>query len=182
MTYYKKLCGQSICVQSRSKHFISITHKTHDNSIVRRYNILIPNFDEIDATMKEYVNENNKEYEEIDVPSLFKLLTSTNRIRYIRMKPESSLHYSFYVLEKKLLLGRINQDRYYFSQVLEMRISFVSCIRSLTYNHCLKQPKPMGEMKVNEILAKNPQLINAVDRTNNHPLIRKYSIIPITNQ
>ena len=35
----------------------------------------------------------------------------------------------------------------------------------------------MLERRINMIIAKNPQLINALDRTKNHPLIRKYSHI-----
>ena len=35
----------------------------------------------------------------------------------------------------------------------------------------------MLERRVNMVIAKNPQLINVLDRTKNHPLIRKYSYI-----
>ena len=37
---------------------------------------------------------------------------------------------------------------------------------------------PMVERRINVIIAKNPQLINSIDRNKNHPLIRKYSHIP----
>ena len=36
----------------------------------------------------------------------------------------------------------------------------------------------MLERRINMILAKNPQLINSLDRIKNHPLIRKNSHIP----
>ena len=32
--------------------------------------------------------------------------------------------------------------------------------------------------RINMIFARNPQLINSLDRNKNHPLIRKYSHIP----
>ena len=35
----------------------------------------------------------------------------------------------------------------------------------------------MLERRINMIIAKNPQLINVLDRSKNHPLIRKYSHI-----
>ena len=38
------------------------------------------------------------------------------------------------------------------------------------------------ERRINMIIAKNPQLINSLDRNTNHPLIRKYSHIPFNNQ
>ena len=37
---------------------------------------------------------------------------------------------------------------------------------------------PAIELRLNVILAKNPQLINALDRNKNHPLIRKDSHVP----
>ena len=37
------------------------------------------------------------------------------------------------------------------------------------------------EIKLNMIIAKNPQLITSLDRNKNHPLIRKYSHIPVIN-
>ena len=37
----------------------------------------------------------------------------------------------------------------------------------------------MLERRINMIRAKNPQLINSLDRNKNHPLIRKYSHIYI---
>ena len=35
----------------------------------------------------------------------------------------------------------------------------------------------MLERQINMIIAKNPQLINSLDRNKNHPLIRNYSHI-----
>ena len=37
----------------------------------------------------------------------------------------------------------------------------------------------MIERRINIIIAKNPELINSLDRNKNHPLIRKYSHIPL---
>ena len=36
----------------------------------------------------------------------------------------------------------------------------------------------MLERRINFIISKNPQLINALNRNKNHPLIRKYIHIP----
>ena len=48
----------------------------------------------------------------------------------------------------------------------------------MTYEHYLNQPNSMLEWKLNEMLAKNPHLINSLDRNKNHPLIRNYSDVP----
>ena len=93
--------------------------------------------------MRKYVKNQYKKYEEFDVHRLLKLLKTTIRVRYIRIKPQSSLHYSFCVPEK-LFLSKINQDRYHFSQTIEKRIIFVSCICHMTYERYIKKTMPMA--------------------------------------
>ena len=51
----------------------------------------------------------------------------------------------------------------------------------MKYEYCINQPMQAIELKLNLIIAKTPQLINALDRNKNHPLIRKYSYIPFNN-
>ena len=88
-----------------------------ENSSIGRYNIVNPNFDEVDSNMRKFVNIHNKKYEKYDVRCFLKLLTTTNLVRYIRNKRESSLHYSIYIT-KRLILSRNINDQYYFSQRL----------------------------------------------------------------
>ena len=54
-----------------------------------------------------------------------------------------------------------------------------NCI--VTYENCMNNPMSMCERKINLNIAKNPQLINSLDRNTNHPLIRNYSHIPHYN-
>ena len=49
----------------------------------------------------------------------------------------------------------------------------------MTYEHYLKKPKSMCEIKLNRFLANNPELITCFNRNTYHPLIRKYSHIPL---
>ena len=42
-------------------------------------------------------------------------------------------------------------------------------------------PMSMVERHINLNIAKNPDLISTLDRNKNHPLIRKYSLIPFKN-
>ena len=39
----------------------------------------------------------------------------------------------------------------------------------------------MAQIKLTQILARKPHLINALDRGVKHPLMRKYSHIPLNN-
>ena len=58
-----------------------------------------------------------------------------------------------------------------------MIINTISCMCNMNYRYYINQPMSMLGRRINMIIAKNPQLINALDRTKNHPLIRKYSHI-----
>ena len=58
-----------------------------------------------------------------------------------------------------------------------MIINTISCMCNMSYKYYINQPMSMLERRRNMLIAKNPQLINALDRTKNHPLIRKYSHI-----
>ena len=55
-----------------------------------------------------------------------------------------------------------------------MRTTFSSSIRDyMTHDYYIKQTMSMCENRLNQILAKNPKLINCLNRQSNHPLIRK---------
>ena len=62
-----------------------------------------------------------------------------------------------------------------------MRFSFISSSRKMTYEYFAKQPMSMCEIKLNQIIARNPRLINCSNRIIHHPLIRNYSNIPIND-
>ena len=159
MTYFCKLCDKTMTSLSKNKNFKSKTHISLTNSIIMSYIILNPTLDETDEIMRNYVNIHNKKYEEYDVHCLLHLVTTTNRVRCIRIKPQSSLHYSFYV-PQKIILAKINQNRYHFSQIIEMRINSVSCIGHMTYEHYIKKTMPMGEIKLNQVLSRNVKSLN----------------------
>ena len=59
-----------------------------------------------------------------------------------------------------------------------MRITFASSYRHLTYDLHLKQPKPLCEIKLNQILLKNPQLTNGLDRFISYPFFEENAYIP----
>ena len=44
---------------------------------------------------------------------------------------------------------------------------------NMTHKHYINQPMQMIERRLNFVIHRHPQLINPLDRTKNHPLIRK---------
>ena len=177
MTYYSSSCDKSICAKWIYKHFISIHHKSHNESFIRRYSTRNSNFDKLDAIMRSYINERNEKTIEYDVSCVLKLLTTTNRVRYFRLNPKSNLEHSFN-FSKETTLSRIKQDRFDVSDIFEMRISFIGSLRDMTYDYYLKQSQSLCELKSNEIIARNPKFIYCWNRNTSHLLIRKYSHVP----
>ena len=62
-----------------------------------------------------------------------------------------------------------------------MIIQTISDRRNMTYKYYLNQPMSMREIKMKITIAKNPQLINSLDRNKNHPLVKRYSSTPFNN-
>ena len=50
---------------------------------------------------------------------------------------------------------------------------------NMTYENYINQPMSMCERKINMNFARNPKVINSLDKNKNHPLIRKYSHNPL---
>ena len=53
--------------------------------------------------------------------------------------------------------------------------------RNVSDEYYNKQPMELVEIKLNQILAPNPNLKNCLNRNTSHPLIRKSSHIPFNN-
>ena len=59
-----------------------------------------------------------------------------------------------------------------------MNITTTGKKRYMSYEFKIKQPMQTVKLNVNMILDGNPYLINSLDRSFNHPLIRKNCSIP----
>ena len=62
-----------------------------------------------------------------------------------------------------------------------MKINIISDRCNMTYEYYINQPMSMYERKISMNNARNPHLINSLDRNKNPHLIRKYSHIPFNN-
>ena len=62
-----------------------------------------------------------------------------------------------------------------------MTINIISDRCNMAYKRYINQSISMCERKIKNIIARNPHLVNSLDRFKNHPLIKKYSHIPFKN-
>ena len=63
-----------------------------------------------------------------------------------------------------------------------MNITTFSDKRYMNYDYYFKQRVEMVESNLNLIISKSPHVIISLDRSINHPLIRKYKNIPVDIQ
>ena len=54
-----------------------------------------------------------------------------------------------------------------------MKIKTISNMSYMNYKYYLNQSMQMIERRLNMVIAKNPQLIDSLNRGSDHPLIRK---------
>ena len=62
-----------------------------------------------------------------------------------------------------------------------MTINIISDRYKMTYKCYLNQSMSMCERKMNMNIARNPELINSLDRNKNHPLMRNNLHDPLNN-
>ena len=62
-----------------------------------------------------------------------------------------------------------------------MKIKTISNFSYMNYKYYLNQLMQMIEKRLSLIIAKNPKLINSLNRGSDHPLIRKYIDVPFND-
>ena len=98
----------------------------------------------------------------------------SNQIKYIRLQ-RSSYRYRLNLNNAfSFSMTKITKEQLY-SQILELRITFVSLSKNMRFEYYLTQAKPMLEWKPFAMLDKNPEIVCLFDYLHcSHPLIREY--------
>ena len=87
MSYYCKLCDKTMKTSSKEKHKKSDIHITLERQNIYRCFIINPDFDRVNEIVRNYVNLQIKNSDRFIVHCLFKMLTNTKTIKYIRLPP-----------------------------------------------------------------------------------------------
>ena len=140
-----------------------------------------PNFFEVDKTLSEHVVRNNKNFDLYLINCEFQLELNNNFNPQI--KGDFFYNTSIISMKKHLFywIEIFMSQGYKFCKINEMIIQTISKRCNMTYEHYINQPMHMCEREINMNIAKNPELINSLDRNKNHPLSRKYLHIPFNN-
>ena len=173
--FHCDLCDKSIKIRSKKRHINSKNHKSLTKSIICKYTIENPSFLHIENILKNYVDDYNKKFEFYLIFCKWKLHFSDtiNNVKSVRLY---NIFRAGWNLRRNLMskIEYLENDGHKFSHISEMNIVFLTDLRNMTYEHCLKIPKPMIEWTIIKKLANNPKLIKAFNINTYHPLIRKY--------
>ena len=131
----------------------------------------INNFDKI---FNDYIINHNKKFDFYYINCEF-LIEIDNRLTNIEINFH---HNTDYINLKSYLFFYTVSHGIKIFNIVHMIINTISCLCNMTYRYYLSNPMSMLERRMNFIISKNPQLINALNRNKNHPLIRKYDHTP----
>ena len=149
----------------------------NDKCFYTKYIINNVNIDDFDKIFNNYKSNHNKKFDFYYIDCDFEIQFDNNYTANI----ESNHHYNTdYINIMSYLLFYIDSCElagYKFKNINHMIIKTISCICNMSYKYYIYQPMSMLERRINFIIARNPQLINCLNRNKNHPLIRKYSHI-----
>ena len=121
----------------------------------------------------DYITNHNKNFDFYFINCEFQIATD-NRLVNIEINFH---HNTDYINLKSYLCFYTESHGINFFNINNMIINTISCLCNMTYKYYLNNPMSMLERRINFIINKNPELINNLDRSKNHPLIRKYSYI-----
>ena len=139
------------------------------------------NLDEFKKTLNGYMTTHNKKFDYYFIRCEFTLQFDNNFTENIK---------TFYLYNadvtnlKRYLLKNIyyfTSKGYTVSNINQATFYTIIDINNIAYNYYINQPMHSVERQINMIIAENPQLIISLDRSKNHPLIRKYSPIPFNS-
>ena len=138
--------------------------------------------DEFDKILNQYISHHNKKFCLYVYKLTFSLEFNKNFIQSIETTYESNGDDTGKM--KICLLSGIKYLKsrgYIFCNIHHITIDIIGDKCNMTYEYHINQPMQAVEMELNMIIAKNPQLINSLDRSKNHPLIRIYAYVPFNN-
>ena len=146
----------------------------HDNKFIyMKYIINKVNINNFDKIFNKYITDYNKKFDFYYINCEF-IIETNNRLLNI----EINFHHNTDCINLKCLLYFYTESHNIKNfKINRMIINTISCLCNMSYKYYLLNPMPMLERRMNYIIARNPKLINSLDRNKNHPLIRRYSHI-----
>ena len=140
------ICDKIIYEELANYHLQSGYHKRLSDSFIRRYIITNPKPKEIDDTIGRYLRFHYRQNEKFLVIFSVKLLIPSNQIKNIRRQYPCHRNrgciYNTFISKIRIFKEQL------YSQILELRITFVTRFVNITFDHYITKPKSMLEWKL----------------------------------
>ena len=149
----------------------------NDKFLYTKYIFNNINIDDIDHIFEKYINIHNQKFVFYYNNCHFIIQFKNNIFATIEIKNHVN---SDYIIIKSYLLFYIDSCGYgdfIFDNIFNMEINIISCRCNMSYKYYLNNPMSMLGRRINFIIARNPYLLNCLNRNKNNPLIRIYSHI-----
>ena len=174
-----KVCDREMFEnESEYEKYITTLRRKKYRCSYEKYTINNVKLDEFDKILSDYISHPNKKFDFYFFNPEFQIEFDNNFIANIGI----DYHYNKDTKNIKIyLLHCIDSGKfggYKFNNINQLFINTFCCMCNMTYENYIYQPMPSVERQINMIIAKNPQLIDALHRNKPHPLINKYFYTP----
>ena len=179
---FSDICDKLFEINSKCSHLKALSYEEFDRFKHEKLTIKNPDMNKINNIIDTFINLYDKKYYFYLIKYNFKLVF-INPQYWVNI--ETTPHSSRIIMSSEYLLNDaindINNQGYTFDHKDEFNIIMIADKMDITYDFYIKHNMSALELKLNLIFAKNPYLINSLNRSHNHPLIRKYSHIASEN-
>ena len=181
MDFLCRICDRSF-IQSESEYikYLTTLRKKNNKSLYKKLTINNVDLDEINQILNDHIST-HKKISVFLIKCDFVIEFDNNFMATI----ETNCFYNTdIIIINRYLIYDINCFKsrgYRLSIINRMTINSISDRCNMTYENYINQLMTMCERKINFNFAKNPHLINSLDRNKDHPSIRKYSHLPFNN-
>ena len=131
--------------------------------------------------MNNYITIYNEDYDIYFNNCRFKLEFDNNFTRNLETNYIHIEESEKFIITLRYSINCYESMGYKFYKFNQMTINLINDRCNLTYDFYMNLPMSMVERQINFNIAKNPHLINTLDRTKNHPLLRNFSYKPFNN-
>ena len=164
--------------QSEYNNYLATLRNKNDESLYNKYILNNIKLDEVIKTLNDYISTHNKNFDFNFINCEFVVDFDNNFIANIK----TNYFYNTEIININRYLIYDNEcfksRGHKFYNINQMAINIFSDRSNMTYENYINQPMSMCETKINMIFARNPHLINSLNRNKNHPLIRQYLHVP----
>ena len=165
MDFLCKVCDQWIIEnKSEYKEYDCTLRKRHDKSFYKKYTINIVKVDGFNKKLSDYISHHIMKFELYIQKLTFEL--KFNNIFVQSIETNYCLNKDINVMKSYLLrcFDFFILGGYIFCNINHITINSISDRCNMSYDFYINQPMQAVELRINMVIAKNPQMINQLDR------------------